>query len=139
MLVASSGISSMLGLFIVYFLGSVLEWRNVALICLVVPIISMFAICFVSLSFFALSVFSYEDFSDRSLKLPCGCCPKIALMTLENLFNGCGGGYHPRRFKRSFLHCNATVNIPGLVTTAFKPIRSVLTPQQTLAINSERS
>lgn len=49
-LIALSGIAATLGLFIVFLLGSLIEWRNVALYCLNVPIITMIAVCFVSLS-----------------------------------------------------------------------------------------
>lgn len=47
-LTACSGISAALGFFIVFLLGSVMAWRNVALICLTVPLLTLVAICFVS-------------------------------------------------------------------------------------------
>lgn len=46
-LIALSGIAATLGLFIVFLLGSLTEWRNVALYCLSVPIITMVAVCFI--------------------------------------------------------------------------------------------
>lgn len=52
-MIALSGIAATLGLFIVYLLGSFMEWRNVALICLIVPIVTMIAVCFVSKYSFA--------------------------------------------------------------------------------------
>lgn len=44
-----SGIAATLGLFLVFLLGSLTEWRNVTLYCLAVPILTMIAVCFVSL------------------------------------------------------------------------------------------
>lgn len=38
----------MLGFFIVFLLGTITTWRNVAIICLFLPIITMIVICFVS-------------------------------------------------------------------------------------------
>lgn len=45
---AMAGISATLGLLIVFTLGSFTEWRNVAMICLVIPVVTMFAVLFVS-------------------------------------------------------------------------------------------
>lgn len=47
-LIALSGIAATLGLFIVFLLGSLTEWRNVAFYCINIPILTMFAVCFVS-------------------------------------------------------------------------------------------
>lgn len=47
---AGSGIASTLGMFVVYVLGSVTEWRNVAFYCFFVPVITMIAVCFVSIT-----------------------------------------------------------------------------------------
>lgn len=47
-LIALSGIAATLGLFIVFLLGSLTEWRNVALYCINIPILTMVAVCFVS-------------------------------------------------------------------------------------------
>lgn len=47
-LTSCAGIAAMLGFFIVYALGSVMTWRNVALVCLSLPIMTMVAICFVN-------------------------------------------------------------------------------------------
>lgn len=49
-LIAVSGIAATLGLFIVFLLGSITAWRDAAIYCLVVPIITMVAVCFVSVA-----------------------------------------------------------------------------------------
>ncbi|GAB0097350.1 facilitated trehalose transporter Tret1 [Sergentomyia squamirostris] len=46
-LTSCAGVSVMLGVFIVYFLGTVVTWRVAALICLTVPLSTLVAICFV--------------------------------------------------------------------------------------------
>ncbi|XP_037050613.1 facilitated trehalose transporter Tret1-like isoform X2 [Bradysia coprophila] len=46
-LTSCAGISVMLGFFIVFCLGSIMTWRYVAIICLIVPLITVVAICFV--------------------------------------------------------------------------------------------
>lgn len=52
---ALSGIAATLGLFIVFLLGSLTAWRNVALFCFTIPVATMIAICFVSLQLFSTS------------------------------------------------------------------------------------
>lgn len=47
-LIAVSGIAATLGFFIVFLLGSITAWRNAAIYCLIVPIVTMVAVCFVS-------------------------------------------------------------------------------------------
>lgn len=49
-LIACAGVSVMLGIFIVYILGTLALWRNVALMCLTVPLVTVVAIYFVSFS-----------------------------------------------------------------------------------------
>lgn len=49
---AMAGISATLGLFIVFTMGNFIAWRNVAIICLAVPVITMIAVYFVCLLFF---------------------------------------------------------------------------------------
>lgn len=46
-LTCCAGVSVMLGITLIYFLGTVIFWRTAALICLSVPILTMIAICFV--------------------------------------------------------------------------------------------
>lgn len=46
-LIACSGVAAMLGFFFVYLLGTITTWRNVALICLSLPLATMVAISFV--------------------------------------------------------------------------------------------
>ncbi|XP_059619775.1 facilitated trehalose transporter Tret1-like [Phlebotomus argentipes] len=46
-LTSCAGVSVMLGIFTVYFLGTVVTWRVAALICLAVPLSTLVAICFV--------------------------------------------------------------------------------------------
>lgn len=46
-LVACSGVAVMLGVFLMYLLGTLMDWRNVALTCLFLPIIALTVICFV--------------------------------------------------------------------------------------------
>ncbi|XP_055686788.1 facilitated trehalose transporter Tret1-like [Lutzomyia longipalpis] len=46
-LTSCAGVSVMMGIFIVYFLGTVVTWRVAALICLAVPLSTLIAICFV--------------------------------------------------------------------------------------------
>lgn len=46
-LISCAGVAVTLGLFIVYLLGSVTDWRTAALICLTVPLFTIVAICFV--------------------------------------------------------------------------------------------
>lgn len=43
-----SGLAATVGLSIVYTLGNVMPWRDVALFCLSVPLLTMVAVCFVS-------------------------------------------------------------------------------------------
>lgn len=45
---ALAGISATLGLFMVFTLGNLMEWRNVALICFTIPVGTMVAVYFVS-------------------------------------------------------------------------------------------
>lgn len=45
---AMAGISATLGLLIVFSLGSFFAWRNVSIICLIVPVVTMVAVLFVS-------------------------------------------------------------------------------------------
>lgn len=46
-LTSCAGVSVQLGIFTVYFLGTVVTWRVAALICLAVPLSTLVAICFV--------------------------------------------------------------------------------------------
>lgn len=46
-LTACAGVSVMIGITIVYLLGTIMVWRTAALICLTVPVATMIAICFV--------------------------------------------------------------------------------------------
>lgn len=46
-LMACAGISSSTGIFMVFFLGSIFSWRQVALICAIVPIMTLIAVFFV--------------------------------------------------------------------------------------------
>lgn len=48
-LVACSGVAVMLGFFLMYLLGALMNWRNVALLCTLLPIITSIAISFVCL------------------------------------------------------------------------------------------
>lgn len=48
-LTACAGISATTGIFLVFLLGSLLAWRDVALICAFVPAVTMIAVCFVSI------------------------------------------------------------------------------------------
>lgn len=48
-LTAFAGISATTGIFLVFLLGSLVAWREVALFCAFIPAITMIAICFVSL------------------------------------------------------------------------------------------
>lgn len=47
-LTACSGISAALGFFTVFLLGSMMPWRQVALVCAAVPLVVLFALCLVS-------------------------------------------------------------------------------------------
>lgn len=47
-LIACAGVAVMLGIFIVYMLATLALWRNVALMCLMVPLVTVVAIYFVS-------------------------------------------------------------------------------------------
>lgn len=44
---ACAGISSSMGIFMVFSLGSLFSWRQVALICAIIPITTMIAVFFV--------------------------------------------------------------------------------------------
>lgn len=57
---ACSGISSASGIFMVFFLGSFLSWRQVAFICAIIPISSIIAVFFVRLKFI-IFVLSFSD------------------------------------------------------------------------------
>lgn len=46
-LTACSAISATLGLFLVYLMNTFMPWRSVGLICLIVPLITMIAVCFI--------------------------------------------------------------------------------------------
>lgn len=46
-LIACSGVAAMLGFFFIYLMGTITMWRNVSLICLSVPILTIIAISFV--------------------------------------------------------------------------------------------
>lgn len=46
-LTSCAGVAVMLGFFIVYLLGTVMVWRNIALVCVSIPLITIVAICFV--------------------------------------------------------------------------------------------
>ena len=46
-LTSCAGVAVMLGFSTVYLLGSLTTWRNTALVCVTIPIITMIAICFV--------------------------------------------------------------------------------------------
>lgn len=50
-LTACAGISATTGIFLVFLLGSLIAWRDVALICAFVPLVTMVAVCFVSNTF----------------------------------------------------------------------------------------
>lgn len=52
MLLAFSNISANGGVFTMYLLGSITTWRNVAIICLIFPISTAIAICFVCYRYF---------------------------------------------------------------------------------------
>lgn len=47
-LTACAGIAATLGFFIIFLMGSLMAWRDVAMICLAIPLITMVAVCFVS-------------------------------------------------------------------------------------------
>lgn len=44
---ACAGISSSVGIFMVFLLGSLFSWRQVALICAIIPVTTMIAVFFV--------------------------------------------------------------------------------------------
>ena len=64
-LTATSSIAVTLGFFIVFFLGSMTAWREVASVCVFVPIVAMILICFVSFNPVVL-LGSLSDFSADS-------------------------------------------------------------------------
>lgn len=47
-MISLSIVSATIGFFVIYIFGSLTEWRNVALICSSVPVVALFALCFVS-------------------------------------------------------------------------------------------
>ncbi|CAD7092819.1 unnamed protein product [Hermetia illucens] len=46
-LISCAGVAVTLGFLVVYLLGSLMDWRTAALVCLCVPVMTMVAICFV--------------------------------------------------------------------------------------------
>lgn len=46
-LIAMAGISATLGLLLVFLLGNLTEWRNVALVCFTIPVGTMIAVYFI--------------------------------------------------------------------------------------------
>lgn len=49
-LIACANVCVTLGFFIVLYLNTLMSWRQVALICSILPLITMIAICFVSIN-----------------------------------------------------------------------------------------
>lgn len=103
----------MLGYFIVFLLGSVMTWRNVALICLSVPLITVVAICFViNLNEIVCpSKFIIQQCPYRFPKLPCGCCQKIDPKMRLNRCSGYVDGFQLRMLKKNSVKCNDTTSI----------------------------
>lgn len=98
-LVACSGVAVMLGVFLMYLLGTLMHWRNVALTCLFLPIIAFIVICFVSGDKRNSKLFPViNDILINSCpKHLYGFCPKDARMKPSNPFNGFADGFLPRR------------------------------------------
>lgn len=101
---AMSGIAATLGFFIVYLLGSVTEWRNVALCGFVVPLITMIAVCFVRVfpkDSVDIDRTTYHKFLRRFQKRRCGYCRKVAPKMHRNRYNGYAAGYRLKQSKKN--------------------------------------
>lgn len=59
-LTASTTIAAALGIALIYFLGTQMAWRNAALVCVFVPILSIFLTAFVS-STFITPLLNYQE------------------------------------------------------------------------------
>lgn len=127
-LTSCAGIAVMLGFFIVYLLGSIITWRNVALICLSVPLATVVAICFVNQSTWI--AFSFELINNvsciRCLKLRCGCYRKNDQTMHWNHCSGYEDGCLPKMSKKNLLKCNATMCTRIRVDRARKRKRCVI-------------
>lgn len=47
-LIACAGIAATLGFFVIFLMGTLMDWRSAALKCLIIPIMTMITVCFVS-------------------------------------------------------------------------------------------
>lgn len=88
-LIACSGLAVMLGIVFVYLLGTLTTWRNIALICLSIPIATVVAISFVNIKkLFSIEFLFIMEYGFRYLKHHFGCYQKIEKMMPKNLYNG---------------------------------------------------
>lgn len=112
MLIAMAGIAATLGLFLVFLLGSLTAWRNVALICFIVPVATLVAICFVcdksQIQAINMSIITAMfDFVSRFPRLRCGFYRKIVRPMRCNRFNGFAAGSRPKPLRSNSKVCSA--------------------------------
>lgn len=110
-LTASASIAAAFGMGLVYFLGNQTSWRNAALVCATIPILSMFLISFVRHSWLLsrcllLVLIVCYPFSS-CLKLRCGCYRGIVKTMRCVHCNGFAVGFIQMPFKMNSTICNA--------------------------------
>lgn len=104
-----------------------MPWRDVALVCFFIPVLTMIAVCFVSFltEFFwestPINVFPLPFF--RFLRLLCGCCRKIEKKMPRNHYNGYVDGQLKKVLRRNSLNCNDIVNAQSLVICVWNKIK----------------
>lgn len=78
-MLAGAGIATTIGIFLVYLLGAILTWRQVALICGIVPAVNILVavfVCSICRNKLSLSKSFDSNVSKRFQKHPFGFCPR---------------------------------------------------------------
>lgn len=113
---SAAGLSVSLGLFLVFLMAMMTDWRTVALICIIFPLITFISQCFVRkirhdfnhFFFNQLSVIDEPSYLIyRYRKHQFGCYRNLVPKKRANHCNGFAVGCQPKRFNANLKNCNA--------------------------------
>lgn len=112
-MIAYSAISGTIGMLFVFILNTLMPWRMVAMCCMFVPILTVFALCFVSFEYRTFSItdnFNNLTISHRFPKHLYGYYPKIGPLKLKKRCVGCVVGFQKSQSQMNFVLFNDTAN-----------------------------
>lgn len=137
-MMSCAGLAVSLGLFLVYLLGAITDWRTVSLICSVFPLITLISLLMVSHWLFAITPThsTLIEWFCRCLRRRFGCYRKVAKKTRENRCNGFVAGFIQKRSNVNSTNCSATKKHHARVLNARSTPRNALTHRRRWATKS---